>query len=220
MRVTAAEAWALMRAGVTLIDTRPLPAFLPAHVPGALPVEFNLADLTDRAALLLPSGTEVLVVAEPEATIAASLGLLEDAGLRVHGHLAGGVAAWAAAGRPLRALPTLTAQELHAQAAAHRVLDVREPFEFKHGHLAAACLLPSGEAWAAVPALARAGEGGLCPAPDAPDADRRPFAVFCSGSGRAAFVAALLQREGAEARLVLGGMYAWQGAGLPVVREA
>lgn len=195
---------AALAEGALPVDTRPLSAFAAGHVPGAVPIEFNLADLAERAALLLPAGAAAAVHAEPASRIEASVGLLADAGLRVLGHLEGGLEGWRAAGFPVAALELLDVAELHG--GGHTVLDVREGYEFRYGHIAGARRLPSGEAWGTPAAALEALR---------PDG---PLAVVCSGEGRAAFVAAVLLRHGIPARLVRGGMYAWERAGYPTVR--
>jgi len=194
-----------IRAGAVPVDTRALEPFAAGHLPGAVEIEFNLADLAERAAMLIPRGVRVVVHAEPERAIAASVGLLQDAGLEVCGHLEGGLAVWRAAGYPVATLPLADVAELHADPAHHLVLDVREPYEFRHGRIPGAVLLPSGEAWDH--------DGGLV-------ADGRPIAVICSGHARAAFVASLLARSGLPVRLVAGGMFEWERRGYPVVRGA
>ena len=200
--MTPAEIASALEEGAVAVDTRPLQPFAAGHLPGAVHVEFNLADLAERAALLLPRGLAAVVHAEPARTVEASVGLLEDAGLRVLGHLAGGLAAWSAEGRPQEALPCIDVAELQARRERFLVLDVRERYEFVHGHLAGARLLPSGEVWAA---------------PDDAVPRGQPVAVFCSGYGRATFAASALARRGVDAVLVRGGMYEWQGHGYPVV---
>ncbi len=197
---------AAIAAGALPVDTRPLAAFAAAHVAGAVPVEFNLADLAERAALLLPPGLPVVVHAEPEAPRDPSVGLLADAGLDVLGHLEGGLPAWREAGLPVEALDVLPVAELHGSMARHTVLDVREPYEFRHARIPGAVALPSGAAWEApAPHLAALAAG-------------RRVAAVCSGQGRAAFVAAVLVRRGIPASLVWGGMYEWEMAGYPVER--
>ncbi len=203
--MTPTDVLAAQSAGTLLIDTRPLAAYTAAHVPGALPVEFNLADLAERAALLLPPGLTLVVHAEPERTIAPSCGLLEDAGFRVVGSLEGGIAAWRAEGHRTEPLPTIDVDALRGNGA-YRVLDVREPYEYRHGHLEGAVALPSGEAFARIAASEWT-----------PAGDGTPYAVFCSGWGRAAFVAGLLRARDIPAVLVAGGMYAWVEHGYPVV---
>ena len=192
-------------AGCVIIDTRPLAAFADAHLAGAISLEFNLADLTERAELVLPKGLRVVVHAEPAATIEASVGLLEDAGLKVEGHLEGGLAAWRAAGRSVETLPSLDVEQLQAALGDRLVLDVRERYEFTAGHVPGARLFPSGDVWA------KAG-------PDL--AAGRPVAVFCSGQGRSTFAASVLRGRGVRAAVVAGGMFEWLRHGYPVEKGA
>ena len=203
--MTPTELAAAVAAGCAVIDTRPLAAFAAAHLPGAISLEFNLADLTERAELVLPKGLRAVVHAEPAATVQASIGLLEDAGLTVEGHLEGGLAAWKAAGRPVETLPFLDVEELRAALGAHLVLDVRERYEFAAGHVPGARLLPSGDVWS------RAGRGLE---------GSGPVAVFCSGEGRSTFAASVLRGRGVPAAVVAGGMFEWLRHGYPVDRGA
>jgi hydroxyacylglutathione hydrolase len=129
--------------------------------------------------------------------------LLSGAGFNVGGRLEGGLAAWKASGRPTAALPLLDVDALRARLDALEVLDVREPFEFRHGHIPGARLLPSGEAWARLAEV---------PA-------NRPIAVVCGDQTRSAAVASMLQHAGREVRLVMGGMVDWLERGYPIERE-
>ncbi len=203
--MTPAEVLAAVHAGALVVDTRPPAPFAAGHVPGALPVEFQLADLTERAELLLPRGLGIVVHAEPEAAVLPSVGLLEDAGLEVRGHLDGGLAAWRAAGLPVATLPMLEPAQLAARLGEFLVLDVREPYEHRFCRIPGSMLLPSGDAWAKAAAVDPAG---------------RPVAVVCSGQGRSCFVAALLARCGVAAAVVRDGMWAWERDGHVVVRGA
>jgi rhodanese-related sulfurtransferase len=208
--MTPAELQAAQTNGAVLIDTRPLDVYLEAHLPGALPLELNLADLTDRAGLFLPPGLTLVVHAEPDRNVPASVGLLEDAGFQVAGHLEGGLRAWRAAGLPTETQQLIDVEGLHAAPTAYRLLDVREPYEFRHGHLDGAIPFPLDQAWT----QSASADG---PTPWAGDGADRPLAVFCSGQGRSAFVAAVLRARRIPALVVAGGMYQWQQHGYPVV---
>jgi rhodanese-related sulfurtransferase len=188
-------------AGTVLLDLRPPRRFAAGHVPGALNLQFNRMDLVDRVELLLPREQPVAVHAEPEPIARVAAGLLRGGGFDVAGHLAGGLAAWQATGRPVRALPVLGAAELHAELDRYLVLDVREPFEYRHGHVPGARSFPSGDAWQRLP--------------EAPD-DGRPLAVVCGDQTRSAAVASMLLHVGRDARLVMGGMVDWLDLDLPV----
>jgi hydroxyacylglutathione hydrolase len=130
---------------------------------------------------------------------------------RLAGYLAGGMRDWAAAGLPFEELPQISA----ARAAGRLrggdlvLLDVRQPAEWKAGHAPGALHVPG----AALPArLARPGSR------TAPDLTR-PWAVICATGYRSTVAASLLRRAGVrEVANVLGGMGAWEAAGLPIER--
>ena len=86
----------------------------------------------------------------------------------------------------------------HADGAF--VLDVREPGEYRAGHVPGARLLPL----AAVPA--RLGELPT----------DRPVFVICATGNRSLTAAAWMQRAGIDAWSVSGGTSAWARAGHPV----
>jgi rhodanese-related sulfurtransferase len=202
--MTPAELEATLAGGTVLLDLRPPRPFAAGHVPGALNLQFNRADLVDRVELLLPPEQPLAVHAEPEPIARVAVDLLREGGFAVTGHLGGGLAAWKAAGKPVRTLPVLSAAELHAELSAYRVLDVREAFEYRHGHVPGARPFPSSEAWEQ-----------LSEVPD----DGRPIAVICGDQTRSAAVASMLLHAGRDARLVMGGMVDWLDLDLPVERQ-
>ena len=201
--MTPDEVAAAVAEGAVVLDLRAPRPFAREHLPGALTMQFNRADLADRAELVLPRDVPLVIHAEPEPIARVAVDLLTGAGFRVAGSLDGGLAAWKAAGRLTAVLPLLDVDELRAQLGALEVLDVREPFEFRHGHVPGARLLPSGEAWTRL---------------DEVPGDR-PIAVVCGDQTRSAAVASMLLHAGRDARLVMGGMVDWLERGYPVERE-
>lgn len=201
--MTAAEARAAVDAGALVLDLRAPRVFARGHVPGAITMQFNRADLADRAELVLPADRPLVVHAEPEPIARVAAELLAAAGFDVAGHLEGGLAAWRDAGLATAVLPLLDVDELHAALGELLVVDVREGFEYRHGHVPGAVLLPSGEAWERM---------GELPAD-------RPLAVVCGDQTRSAAVASMLLHAGRDARLVMGGMVDWLERGLPVEHE-
>jgi rhodanese-related sulfurtransferase len=201
--VTADEVAAAVAGGAVVLHLRPPRPFAGEHLPGALNLQFNRADLADRAEHMLPRGVPLAVHAEPDPIARVAVTLLAGAGFPVAGALEGGLASWKAAGRATATLPPLDVDEPHDRLDELEVLDVREPFEFRHGHVPSARLLPSTEAW-----------GRLDEVPV-----DEPIAVVCGDQTRSVAVASMLQRAGRDASLVMGGMVDWLERGHPVERE-
>ena len=80
------------------------------------------------------------------------------------------------------------------------VLDVREAFERRRGHVPGSVHVPLGEVAARADELPR----------------DRPIVVHCAAGTRSAKAAAILREKGFDARNVAGGMIAWKREGLPV----
>ncbi len=201
--MTAAEVAAALEQGAVVLDLRPPRPFATEHVPGALTMQFNRADLADRAELMLPPQLSLVVHAEPEPIARVAVELLSGAGFTVLGHLEGGLKAWKEAGLPTESLPLLDVDALRERLGELTVIDAREGFEHRHAHIAGAVLFPPGEAWERAPA---APEG--------------PLAVVCGDQTRSAYVASILQRHGKQPALVMGGMVDWLERGYPVEKQA
>jgi phage shock protein E len=83
------------------------------------------------------------------------------------------------------------------------LIDVREPDEWREGHVAGARHIPLGD----LPA--RLGEVP----------QDRPVLLFCRSGNRSGKATAFLRQQGyGQATNVEGGITAWQRAGLPVMR--
>jgi hydroxyacylglutathione hydrolase len=121
----------------------------------------------------------------------------------VEGFLERGMLEWKSAGLPIESVPQITPYELTEWLDEGRdvlVVDVREPAEWREGHVEGAFHLPMLEA------VKRLGE---LPAD-------RPKAVMCAGGLRSSTVISALERHGVRNCLnVTGGMTAWIKAGLP-----
>ena len=99
--MTPAEVAAAQQSGAVLLDMRLPRIFAKAHVPGAVNLQFNRADLADRADMALSRDPAYLVHAEPEAIAKVAVDLMREAGFNILGHLEGGLAGWRAAGLPI-----------------------------------------------------------------------------------------------------------------------
>ena len=191
--MNAAEVADAVERGAVVLDLRPPRPYAAEHLPSALTMQFNRADLGDRAELQLPRDIRLVVHAEPEPIAKVAVEILREAGFEVLGHLEGGLAAWKDEGRPTETLPLIDVDELHRSLEEYTVVDAREGFEYRHGHIAGAVLFPPGDAWE------RAGE---LPS-------ETPLAVVCGDQTRSAYVASVLRRNGRDAVLVMGGMVDW-----------
>ncbi len=96
----------------------------------------------------------------------------------------------------------ITVQELAALGTEARVVDVREPGEWSDGHIPWAVHVPLGTV------------------PDRLDAfDGTPTYVVCRSGGRSARACEFAAGNGHEVVNVVGGMLAWESAGLEVAGD-
>lgn len=191
--------------GSLVLDMRSKEAFAAAHVPGSINIPLS-DNLPTWAGWVLPYDRPLVVVADSPGDMAPVATHLTRVGLdNIAGYLHGGIAAWEKAGCPLASLGTLSVQELSAWRRDMTVLDVRSEGEWNAGHIDGAVLI----------------HGGLLPQRFEDVPRGRPIAVICGSGYRASIAASLLQRAGFEnVSNVLGGMSAWQKAGLPTVGSA
>ena len=200
--MTPADVQARIAAGAVVLDMRPPRPFAAEHLPGAVNIQFNRADLADRAEMAFPKDTPAIVHAEPEPIARAAVDILQQAGFTVAGHLEGGLKAWKAASLATESLPLLDVDQLNARLGDYDIVDVRERYEYKHGHVPGARLLPWTEAWQRA----------------ASDAGDKPLAVICGDQARSAWAASVLKRAGRPASLVMGGMADWTERGYTVAK--
>lgn len=186
--------------GAVILDLQTPRRFAERHVPGAVNLQFNRADLVDRAEMVLPSDVELVVCGEPEAIARMAAKLLEEGGFTVLGCLQGGLDAWEDAGFETATMETVEVDDLAGDVERWTVVDAREFFEFKYGHVPGSVRLGWTEAWEGASDLEA----------------ERPIAVICGDEIRSALVASILEREGKPAALVVGGMVDWLDRGYPV----
>jgi len=189
--------------GAVVLDVRPALRFAAGHLPGAVNLQFNRADLADRALSALPKDLDIIIHGEPETVAGEAVGLLTGAGFRVAGYLRGGLAAWQGAGKTVATLRVLSVEDLHERISDFQVIDARERHEYRRGHIEGAFLLPSTSAW---------GDASSAP-------NHLAMAVHCADVARGGLVASILTRAGRNVSLVAGGMNAWREQGYPEVRE-
>lgn len=90
------------------------------------------------------------------------------------------------------------------------IIDVREPHEYRAGHLPGAINVPRGVLEFRI--------DGIDPLKDLGDAERfsHPIVLYCRSGGRSALATETLMEMGySNARSIAGGFRAWDAAGLP-----
>lgn len=187
--------------GALVLDCRAPEAFGGAHVPGALNVGLSRSFPT-WAGTILPDGARVLLVLDRAADLWDACWHLLRIGYDLPlGWLAGGMSAWRTSGRPIATTPHWTVHELAERIGSGvRVLDVRQPAEWRAGHIDGAVHIPGGELPERVGDVPRDGT----------------LAVICSSGYRSSVAASLLAHQGRSRVVnVLGGMTAWRKAELP-----
>lgn len=203
--LSTAGLWRLARQGALVLDTRAPSEFGAGHVSGAISVYPGDGQFQNRVGLSVPPCTDLILVTPIDARVESIAEALSVIGYdRVTGYLAGGMRRWELAGYDTVTLPQLSVRELQNErdsAERLQVLDVREPAEWKTGHIEGAVHIPFYRV--------STNSGSL---------DReRPVAVICGSGVRSSLAASLLQRAGfSDVRNVTGGMSAWIAAGLPV----
>jgi len=190
--------------GATLLDVRSTAAFGAAHPEGAVHVGLSGSFASWAGTLLTPEKPVVLVTEDEAGAGEAAMRLARVGIENVAGYLAGGVAAWDAAGLPLEKLGQVDVAELKARiadGAAPFVLDVRRPREFASGHVPGAVSLPLDRLGREIDAMQVRG----------------PVAIVCASGYRSSIAGSLLlSRKGVEPINVVGGTNAWVAAGYPV----
>ena len=175
-------------AGAEVVDVRGPAAYASGHIPCALANTLRPAFAT-WLGWLVPDPAAPLVFVrdvdqDPEEIVWQARKVGYD---RLAGELAGGMAAWAAAGEPVATVPLVEADQVDPA----RVLDVRQENEYRGGHLPGA----------------RHVELGALPATDLPAG---PVVTMCGHGERATTAASVLERAGhREVAVLVGGPDDW-----------
>ncbi|HEY7607055.1 MAG TPA: rhodanese-like domain-containing protein [Actinomycetes bacterium] len=182
--------------GGTLVDARPITAFAVGHIPAAISIMLRpqfaswlgwLVDDTQPLVFVLDEDQDRGELVRQCRTIGYD---------HLVGELAGGMAAWRAAGLPQSQLSLVEAEQVDNQPA--RVLDVRQANEVADGHLPGALTVELG---------ALADDRLAAGLPEG------PVTVMCGHGERAMTAASLLERAGhKDLRVAHGGPKEWQRA--------
>jgi hydroxyacylglutathione hydrolase len=181
----------LIADGGYLVDVRPPTDYAAGHVPGSIAIPLRPAYATWLGWLLRPD-VPIAIVRNPDQDPADILWPALNIGYdHIVGELAGGVAAWTAAGE-LRTTRLVGPSEVDTPV----VVDVRQAAEHATGHLPGARLVELGSLPARIDELPAA-----------------PTTVMCAHGDRATTAASLLERDGRTALSILvGGAVDWATA--------
>jgi hydroxyacylglutathione hydrolase len=196
--MTAGELSHAVGHGATVIDAREPDLYAVGHVPGSLSI--GLSDTFGTwAGSIVPIDREVVLVLERPDDLGPAVAQLRRAGFdRIVGYLVGGFDAWHGEVETLRQVPS---NQVPGESGT--VLDVREPGEWREGHVPGAVHIPGAQL-----------PNRLDEVPDG------PILVVCAGGYRSSIAASLLAREGHDdVAHVIGGMDAYRSAGLPLDTE-
>ena len=193
---------AALAAGALVIDGRPARQYDLAHIPGTIGIDAAVNGFGTKAAWIAEPGAELVLVAEDEAAALHMQGLLESVGLSAAGMLAGGFAAWTAAGLDVERFQVMDVDELYAAGDRVQILDVRDQHEWDEQRITGSQHVVYHDAGRVTPPLDR----------------DRPVAVICSTGRRSAMAVGLVRRSGfAEVIHVTdGGVGTWAARGYPI----
>jgi rhodanese-related sulfurtransferase len=178
------------------VDARPVAAFAAGHVPGALSIALRPAFASWLGWLVDDAQPLVFVLDDDQARVELVRQCRTIGYDHLAGELAGGMAAWRAAGLPEARTPLVEAERVDDHPG--RVLDVRQASEVADGRLPGALAVELGALAGDQPA-ARLPEG--------------PITVMCAHGERAMTAASLLQRAGHDdLRVARGGPQDWRRA--------
>jgi hydroxyacylglutathione hydrolase len=199
-----------MEHGALVIDTRSPHAFAEGHIPGVLHVALHGSAFPTRVGFVASPESRLLLVVKDELDLHEAVTQLAVVGYdRVVGYLDGGMATWLEAELPVQTVNQLTVEELHSLKHDLHVLDVRDKSEWDEGHIKGAIFVPY---YNIEEELKR----------DSRDKSLRsfeqlPLAVACGSGQRSMIACSILQRNGFTRLFnVVGGMEAWNEAGLPI----
>lgn len=195
--------------GAFVVDTRPAPDYARGFVQGTLNIPLNATFVT-WAGWLVPYNVDLYLIADDAAAtrMAEAVRALALIGLdRIAGYFGvSAVAAAADSGQALGSVPQVMPADVAPQLADGQitVVDIRSANEWAEGHLPSAIHIPLGYLGDHVTELPAG----------------KPVVVQCQLGNRSQIGASLLRKLGRQSVMnLVGGITAWQGAGLPVVRD-
>ena len=201
------EAIPYFQRGAGLLDTRSKDAYVGSHIPGSVHLESD-DQLSNRIGFVFPPDAPIILLLENPSEYEQVVYSLARVGYdNVLGYLAEGLDVWEKMGLPVTAgdIKDVEPVELHRilqncmNGDCPAIVDVRDPWEFRQGHVPGARLIPLGQLSSRVNELD----------------PEKPVAVICASGNRSQSAAALLGQKGFKTVYnVSGGTGAWKYSGL------
>jgi hydroxyacylglutathione hydrolase len=195
----------LQEGGVQVLDVRDPAEYARAHLRGSLNIGLGGAYAT-WAGTLLDTDKPIAIIAEPGREEEAAMRLGRIGFDTVVGYLEDGITALETRPELLTGTERVTPGEAAAAISSAQpplVLDVRNPQEWQQGRIEGSLNVPLNRLPERVDDLPR----------------DQPILVHCAGGYRSSIAAGLLQQHGiTEMTELLGGLSAWERAGLPLRR--
>lgn len=209
--LTIQEAIPHFQRGAGLLDTRSKEEYVKAHIPGSVHIEAD-SQLSNRIGFVFPPDAPMILLLENASQYEQVIYSLARVGYEnVVGYLAEELDVWEKMGLPIAAgdIKDIEPNELASllkscsNGDCPKIVDVREPWEYKQGHVPGAILMPLGQLASRLTELD----------------PEHPVAVICASGNRSQSAAALLGQKGFKTVYnVLGGTGAWIRSGLEVER--
>lgn len=194
------EAAAAVEGGARLVDARPIGDWAEVHPAGAVSIQLRPV-FASWLGWVVPFGTPIVLLVDPgdrQEAIRQARRIGYDT---VLGWVDGGVEAWKRAGLPVGSVEEVTAEQARARTEGGAVIvDVRQDAEVATGRIPGAVPIELG-------AIA-----------DGHTPEAGEVIVHCGHGERSATAASLLSARGLRVANLVGGLQAWQDAGLPVER--
>lgn len=199
------EAVAQLQRGAALLDLRAKQKYVARHISGAVHLEAN-DQLSNRVGLLLPPDAQLVLMLDDPAEYERVAYMLARVGFDHFAGYLGNLEEWESRGYPVTSgdVQDIDPRELESRIANDSrlvVVDVREPWEFRNGHVPNAKLIPLGQLQARYAELD----------------PEMPVAVICQSGNRSQTGAALLAQKGFKQVFnVREGTVGWKRRGFPM----
>ena len=195
------ELRAALANGTMIVDARTAERFAERHVTGTINIPLNNSFNT-WAGWLVPFDRDFYLIAD-EPSVGEAIRELSMVGLdRVAGTMPLGVIdAWAKSGGAIGTVPQITPAQLAKKTATDiAVIDVRGESEWNEGHICGAPNIPLGFLSDRLDELPKG----------------RTLVMQCLGGSRSSIAASVLLARAIPVINLVGGIDAWEAAGLPV----